>query len=108
MVGPDALAELRTVCPAAVERSEAGRSYVDLPHLKIQSGKESVLRDALLSLQGDGSYTSRLYLSEPIPGRGANWTQHTILGRSWHTPSWQGVQPGRPVEMLLQHLGAFR
>jgi hypothetical protein len=108
MVDPGALAELQTVCPGAVERSETGRRFIDLPGLKIPVGKESVERDALLALQADGSYTSRLYLSEPISGRGVNWTHHTILGRSWHTPSWQGVQPGRPVEMLLQHLGAYR
>ncbi len=35
------------------------------------------------------------------------WTVHTVLGRAWHTPSWRDVAPGRPVEMLLQHLKAY-
>jgi transposase len=29
-------------------------------------------------------------------------------GSAWHTPSWRDVAPGHPVEMLLQHLKAFK
>jgi hypothetical protein len=108
MVDLEAVAELRVVCPGAAGRTEGGRQFIDLPSLKIPVGTDIMVRDALLSVQGDGSYTSRLYLSAPIQGRGVNWTQHSLFGRSWHSPSWQGVPQGRPVEMLLQHLGAYR
>lgn len=104
----DALAELRQVCRGASLKAEAGQSFVDLPGLKIPVGTEIVVRDALLTLQGHSGYASRLFLSQPIAApRTQNWTTHTVLGRAWHTPSWNNVAPGRPVEMLLQHLKAY-
>jgi hypothetical protein len=107
MSGSDALGEFHPICPGASLKTESGRSFIDLPFLKIPVGKEIVVRDALLSLQAHSNYASRLFLSQPIAGRGSNWTVHTVLGRSWHTPSWRDVAPGRPVEMLLQHLKAY-
>jgi hypothetical protein len=104
----DTLGDLLQVCPSASLKQEGGQSFVDLPGLKIPVGKEVVVRDALLTLQSHGSYTSRLFLSQPIQApRTNNWTVHTVLGRAWHTPSWNNVAPGRPVEMLLQHLKAY-
>lgn len=104
----EALGELRQVCPSASLKTEAGQRYVDLPALKVPVGKDVVVRDALLTLQGHSNYASRLFLSQPIAApRAVNWTVHTVLGRSWHTPSWRDVPPGRPVEMLLQHLKAY-
>ena len=108
MSGDDALADVRRVCPGASLKAEAGQKFVDLPGLKIRVGKEIVTRDALLTLQAHGSYSSRLFLSQPVPtSRAGNWTVHTVLGRAWHTPSWNHVPPGRAVEMLLQHLKAY-
>lgn len=107
-VSPEALAELQQLCPDAAVVSEAGQEFIDLPGLGIRVGKETHKRDALLTLQAHSGYTSRLFLSEPIPGRGANWRTHTVLGRTWHSPSWKDVPPGRPVEMLLQHLKVHR
>jgi hypothetical protein len=104
----DALAELRQVCPGASLKSESGESFVDLPGLKIPVGAGIEVRDALLTLQGHSGYMSRLFLSQPIAApRTRNWSTHTVLGRAWHTPSWNNVAPGRPVEMLLQHLKAY-
>jgi hypothetical protein len=108
MSGSDALGELHQVCPGASLKTESGQSFIDLPGLKIPVGAEIVVRDALLTLQAHSGYTSRLFLSQPIATpRAANWTLHTVLGRAWHTPSWNNVAPGRPVEMLLQHLKAY-
>jgi hypothetical protein len=104
----DVLAEVRQVCPGASLKSEAGQSFVDLPGLKIPVGGAIVERDALLTLQAHSGYTSRLFLSQPVEApRTQNWTMHTVLGRAWHTPSWNYVAPGRLVEMLLQHLKAY-
>jgi hypothetical protein len=105
---PEDLAELRQVCPCASLKTESGQSFVDLPGLKIPVGTGIVVRDALLTLQAHSGYTSRLFLSQPIAApRTQNWTTHTVLGRAWHTPSWNNVASGRPVEMLLQHLKAY-
>ena len=104
----DGLAELGLVCPGVSLKTESGQTFVDLPRLKIASGDQVLTRDALLSLQGHSGYASRLFLSQPISGRGVNWTVHTVLGRTWHTPSWRDVAPTRPVEMLLQHLKVYK
>jgi hypothetical protein len=105
---PDPLGELRLVCPGASLKTESGQTFVDLPGLKIIAGGGTVIRDALLSLQAHSGYTSRLFVSDPITApKLKNWTVHVVLGRRWHTPSWNSVAPGRPVEMLLQHLKAY-
>lgn len=108
MVGAEALAELQVVCPNAAVVTEGGQEFIDLPGLRIRVGESTVERDALLSLKAHTGYTSRLYVSKPIAGRGNNWTTHAVLGRQWHTPSWNNVMPGRPVEMLLQHLKVYQ
>ncbi len=108
MISAESLAELRQVCPAAASASEAGQEFVDLPGLNIPVGADIQVRDALLTLQEHSGYVSRLFLSEPIAGRGQNWNSFTVLGRSWHSPSWNGVAPGRPLEMLLQHLKVYQ
>jgi hypothetical protein len=108
MATAEELAEIKAICQAAAYVSEGEHGFVDLPALKIEVGSETVTRHALLSLKGHSGYTSRLYLSEPIPGRGRNWTKHSVLGRQWHTPSWNNVMPGRPIEMLQQHLKVYR
>jgi hypothetical protein len=107
-VSPEALAELQQVCPGAALRTEAGQHYIDLPGLKICVGSDVAVRDALLTLQNHSGYPSRLFVSQPISGRGMNWTNHCVLGRSWHSPSWGSVPPSRPIEMLLQHLKVYR
>ena len=106
MEGP--LAEIRTACSGAAEMSEGGTKFVHLPALKIPVGSKFEERDALLSLGPHTGYTSRLYVSAPISERGQNWTTHTVLGRSWHTPSFNNIQPGRAMEMLADHLRVYR
>ena len=103
-----ALQEMRGVCPGASAKTEGGQEFIDLPALSIRVGEKSEIRDALLTMQSHGGYVSRLFLSSPIAGRGQNWTIHTVLGRPWHTPSWQHVTPGRPIEMLSEHLKVYR
>ena len=67
--GPEALAELQELCPAASVKNEAGQVFVDLPGLKIPTGKEIVTRDALLSLQGHSGYASRLSVAVDLRPR---------------------------------------
>jgi hypothetical protein len=106
-VTAEELVEIQQVCSDATRKSEGGQSFVYLPGLVIPVGNDNVTRDALLTLQAHGGYISRLFLSAAISGRGSNWTCHTVLGRSWHTPSWNHVPPGRPIEMLAQHLKVY-
>ena len=104
----DLLAEVRSICAGAMEMTEGGTKFVYLPSLKVPVGSGFEIRDGLLSLGPHTGYTSRLYVSVPINGRGNNWTTHTVLGRTWHTPSFNQVKPGRPMEMLADHLAVYR
>lgn len=107
MTTPEDLLEVQQVCPGAIYKTEAGQEFVFLPTLTVRSGEKIFKRNALLTLQAHSSYASRLFLSEPIPGRGGTYQTHTVLGRTWCTPSWKDVPPGRPIEMLMQHLKAY-
>lgn len=103
----DALQELRRVCPGAQEMTEGGITYFFLPSLKHPCAQGTL--DVLLCPQQHSGYTTRLFLSAAIPGKGSNWSAHTILSRTWHTWSWNNVPANqRPAEILAQHLRALR
>ena len=108
-VSEEDLKEIRELCPGAEFMTEGGVAYIFLPGLKIPVGDtETLIRDGLLCLQSHSNYPTRLFLSEPIPGKGANWKVHRILERTWHTWSWKDVVPDRPAVVLAQHLRAFQ
>jgi hypothetical protein len=103
------LAELRCLCPEAQEMREGNYTYIYLPGLKVRTGDQTVVLDALLCPQTRDGYASRLYLSQQVLGRGANWRTERILDRTWWTWSWNGVGSNlRPAEMLAEHLRALR
>ena len=96
-------------------KTEGGQEFVFLPRLFIPIGEASLQRDALLCPSAHTNYPTRLFLSEAIAerptirGSAANWTVHTILGRTWHTWSWTGVSADLPLlQVLLSHMAALR
>jgi hypothetical protein len=103
------LRQLRAVCAGAEVKVESGRTYVFLPRLAMPPNREPVVVDALLCLGEHSGYTTRLFLGEQIRGRGANWTQHTVLGRVWWVCSFNNVPATlRPIQILDSHLEVFR
>jgi len=71
-------------------------------------GNNPPVQEALLCIGSRDGYPTRLFLSSPVPGKGANWSVHNILGRAWHTISWNYVEyNGRPADVLANHLKAF-
>lgn len=108
MVSDAEWCDLRALCPEARYLEEGGVGFISLPGLRLPLKQEILVRDALLSLQAHSGYTSRLYVNQPVPSVGQNWTQHMVFGRTWHTLSWNGVQPGSPMTMLQDHLRAYR
>ena len=105
----DQLRALREVNPEARAFQEGDTSYVFLPKQPIQVGQQWRVVDSLLCPSKHGGYDTRLFLEEPIIERAANWTVHSILGRSWHTFSWNGISPAQPwVQILLAHLAVLR
>ena len=101
------LEELRLACTGEpVEMAEGGQVYVHLPGLKVPN---STPQDALLCLSPHSGYSTRLFLAQPVHGKGANWNQFHILGRTWHSWSWNHVrQELRPMEILAEHLRGLR
>ena len=101
------LEELKQICPGAQEMIEAGTTFFFLPDLKHPCAPGSL--QALLCPEAHSGYSTRLFLSAAIPGRGNNWSTHTILGRTWYTWSWNNVSAHqRLAEILAQHLRALR
>ena len=102
------LEELRDICPDATIMSEGGYTYVYLPRLRLGQHDIILVREGLLCPQARDGYATRLFLSEPVPGKGNNWTRHQILDKTWHTWSWNHVPAGRPAQVLAQHMAALR
>ncbi len=102
------LIEFSSVCTDACFMTEAGIAYIYLPNLSITINNQTHILDALLCPAQHGGYTTRLFLAEPFSNRCQNWTVHVILGRRWHTWSWNNV-PGNlaPLQILSAHLKAL-
>lgn len=101
------ICELQVVCPGArILARDSTAAFIDLPDLRLPAG--SVVA-GLLRLGGADGYSSRLFLSEAVPNKGANWSVHQLFGRTWHTWSWNNVDPGERVSLVLtDHLAALR
>ena len=109
MIEPVKLDVLKALSPGVCAMSEAGIDYVFLPGLKVTTGLETRTVDGLLCPMHHSGYSTRLFLSEPIPSRGQNWTMHTILSRSWHTWSWNHVPCSLGLAQIVSaHLRALR
>jgi hypothetical protein len=103
---------LRSFCPSATELGEGGNVFIFLPGIKILSDSSVYEMDALLcprSVPAYGGYPTRLFVEHPINGKGQNWATFYILGRSWHTPSWNYVDSALQLSQILaEHLRVYR
>jgi len=109
MIAAEQIASLSTVCERAQVMSEAGVDMVVLDKLTVRVGGQAHKLDAVLCPSTHSGYTTRLFLSQSFPQKGGNWTVHQLLGRQWHTWSWQGVPADLPLlQMLMCHLDALR
>jgi len=110
MISPQELEELQAVCPSARTLTDGPLNLVHLSKLQLETNGQLIeMPEALLCLSGHQGYLTRLYLSQQVPKNSLNWQIETVLGRSWHTWSWQGIpQAHRPAQILAQHVGALR
>ena len=108
-IAAEQLEALNGLCEAAQVLREGAQEVVYLAKLKVRVGGAHYVVDAILWPAQHAGYTTRLFLSQPFPAKAANWTVHQILGRSWHSWSWQGVPASLPLlQMLLCHLDALK
>jgi hypothetical protein len=100
---------LRRICPEASFLCETKKQYVHLPVLKVPISGVTTDIEGLLCPGEHSGYPTRLFLSQKVPGKGQNWTDHTILGKTWRTWSWKDVPASLSLtEILLGHLTALR
>ena len=105
---PENFGELKTHFAAATEHDEAGRRYIRLPALSFPCNGSVETADALLCPGEHSGYSTRLFLDRPFPHKGQNWTTHSILGRQWHTPSFNNISADLPLMAILaNHLRAL-
>ena len=109
MVASEHLDELRAAFGEVTEKGgRRSRSRLPSPS-RTPRGCAPREMQALLCLGQHGGYTTRLFLQQAIPGRGANWSSHVVLGRPWWTWSWNQVPASlRPAEILAEHLRGLR
>lgn len=109
MIQDNKIMALISLCPDVAVIPDAGTDYISLPKLKIKSANTLHTVDALLCPVKHSGYTTRLFLSKKIPGRGNNWSVHSILGRAWHTWSWNNVPDTlSPAQILSAHMRSLR
>lgn len=107
-INPEKVASLRPFASDAQAVTESGRDFVLLPGLKVRVNGQTRILDGLLCPTELHGYKTRLFLSQQIEGKGQNWKDYVIVGRSWHAPSWQNVEDSLTLpQMLLAHLDAF-
>jgi len=92
---------LRSLSPDASLIADAGIDYIYLPKLRVKTGNDTQTVDALLCPAKHSGYTTRLFLEKPIQKRGKNWSVHSILGRTWHTWSWNNVPENLSLMQIL-------
>jgi hypothetical protein len=96
------LEELELLCGTVTEFREGDMCYLLLGRVTLPAGCSPAVSEALLCPQGRDGYLSRLFLSQPVNGRGSNWTVHRILDRNWHTWSWQGIAANQRLAQILR------
>jgi hypothetical protein len=108
-VKADDFATLKAVYPDAEIMADGGVDHIFIPKLPILSGSSHITLDALLRAGEHEGYSTRLLVERQIDGKGQNWKQHQILGRTWWAPSWNHIPADLPIiSMLANHLAAFR
>ena len=109
MISPEEIEELSNTYGNVRVIPEAGFEFVHLETLRFRSGEEDIEIEALMCPQMRDGYSTRLFLPRPFANKGQNWTTHQILGRTWHSWSWQNIPAEqRLAQILLGHVKALR
>lgn len=104
------LESLREVSPQASFHQDGGVSCVLLPQTHLTTPSGVAIMDTVLCPMGFGGYVSRLLLERRIPEKiTLNWQQVMLLGRAWHTWSWNQVSQNQPwIRIFAEHARALR
>jgi hypothetical protein len=81
-----------------------------LPQTHLARPPGVLVMDTVLCPRGLGGYVTRLLLGQRISEKGnLNWQQVMLLGRAWHTWSWQQISPDQPwISIFAEHARVLR
>ena len=103
----DEFKKIKRLYEAAKLVREGGNPVVLLPQVTFQSAGREIRMDLLLYPAAHGGYPTRLFFERQIEGRGNNWTEHCVVGKSWWACSWGGVEANMSwPSILYAHLRA--
>jgi hypothetical protein len=104
------LESLREISPQASLHHDGGVPCVLLPQTRLTCPSGILVMDTVLCPRGLSGYITRLLLERRIPEKGnLNWQQVMLLGRAWHTWSWNQVSPDQPwIRIFAEHARALR
>lgn len=104
------LESLREISPQASLHQDGGVPCVLLPETHLASPSGVQIMDTVLCPRGLSGYVTRLLLGRKISEKGnLNWQQVMLLGRAWHTWSWNQVSPDQPwIRIYAEHARALR
>lgn len=112
MHAPEQIEALKTLYPEISIAEEGSLPYLRIEKLKLPDGANPQVVTGLLCAAKRDDYNSRLFLSEKIThgGKGTNWNADgvVILGQKWWAVSWKTPEGLTLLQMVLNHLGAFR
>jgi hypothetical protein len=111
MNNPEAqLHTLLEISPAASLHRDGGVICVLLPETHLFSPTGMRVMDTVLCPSGLGGYATRLLLEHRISEKGnLNWQQALLLGRSWHTWSWNQISSDQPwLRIFAEHARLLR
>src|SRR5258708_612740 len=91
-------AAIQAMHPSACLYAENKVPVVLLRVFMFGAGGRSVQAAFFFYPSGHRGSVTRLFFEQKLEGAGQsnNWTQHTILSRSWWAPSWKDVTPEQP------------
>jgi hypothetical protein len=104
------LESLREISSQASLHDDGGVPCVLLPRTHLVSPSGLQVMDTVLCPRGLGGYVTRLLLERRISEKGSlNWQQVMLLGRAWHTWSWNQISPDQPwIQIFAEHARLLR
>jgi hypothetical protein len=104
------LKSLREISPQASLHRDGAMTCVLLPQAHLASPAGIEVMDTILCPNGLSGYVTRLLLERRIAAKGnLNWQQVMLLGRAWHTWSWNQVSADQPwIRIFAEHVRALR
>ena len=101
---------LRELSSQASLHHDGGVPCVRMPQTHLVCPSGVLVMEAVLCPLGLSGYSTRLLLERRIPEKGnLNWQEVMLLGRAWHTWSWNQVSPDQPwIRIFAEHARALR